>query len=287
MLAAGLLLVVGLGAADGEETSGFRSNLSGTGGVKFEVEHMEHGRKTAGKVVDPYFEIDYRGFDRADIYAGVNAVVNIEPSKQNQLFVANLINPHIGVTYDLNDAFTIDVGYAHRIYTGMPKELKNLPDGPDYDPDYDANVGSLIAKRNTNEISIGIMADVIMSPSLYVSYEIERREIDVEGAVKHHFDLSEHIVNGLGLEVGAKIGVDSAERPYGIKLTPVQREAIGKKNYFYYGLNADLVYGFTERANAKVGVGFNGNSAKKISWANAYGNHQNHVWFSASVDCAF
>jgi hypothetical protein len=267
LLATGMLCVVGLRAADAGNVSDWKSDLSGSVAVKFETEHVERGRKFSQKAFAPSARLEYRVHDLAKAYVGVDSAIAL---KSHDVFVHNPVSPYIGLTYDVTDMFTVDGGYMHRFYTGAKR-------------------GDRIGKRNSNEIFLGVMADVIASPSLYCFYNFDHREFAVEGAVNHSFDLSQQVAPGLGIDVGAKIGFDTSSRPYGLtyKKLYANGKKIGKDGYCYYGLNADLVYGLGGEASAKVGVAFSGNLAKKQAWPNINSKGKEHVWFNAAVDCSF
>jgi hypothetical protein len=122
----------------------------------------------------------------------------------------------------------------------------------------------------------------MLSPSLYCYYDFGRKEIAMEGKITHTFDLSQSLIHGVTLECGAKAGYDHMSRLWG---RPYD-SSYGKKSYCYYGANADLVYGLGEHVKAKVGVAYEGNSAKKVHVLNVEGK-KNSIWFNASVDCSF
>jgi hypothetical protein len=286
MLAIGLLGAVGLGGAPVEQTPDWRSDLSGDVSVGFVSEHTTRGRKDADKALVSHVNLEYRMDDLTKCYIGIDAVV--EAGKMNKRamevtnggvkstihpdFRLNPITPRVGITYEATDMVTVDGGYMHHIYAGSEPAM-------------------YIAKRDTSEVFLGATANVIASPSVYAFYDFGCEEFAVEGAASHSFDLSRHVTQGLGIDLGAKIGVSSAKKLLGIKDGAKYRDVAfakdSNKAYFYYGMNADLVYGFGDCASAKVGVGFAGNTAKKEALGNAYGRRQNHVWFSAAVDCAF
>ena len=201
------------------------------------------------------------------------------------------ISPYIGVEYKFNDMFALDVGYQHSFYTKkLSKEYKNIwKDFYGKEP-----------KRDTNEIYVGALIDyaindsIKLDPSLYATYGFENKEINVEGRVSCNFDLSDKLAPGVGINVGAKFGFDHAKKFWKTKIRRydiipnVLVIDLGKKSYWYYGANADLVYSFNEKVRAKAGVEYVGNSAKKKSWVNLLGDaHKNMVWFNAGLDCAF
>lgn len=259
IIATGLLSLGCLCADDNAavKTMEWQSKLSGNIGMKFETEHVNKGRKEIhGPAFVPSAEVSYQLFDAARAYVGTEASLRMKENGVND------VAPYIGCMYDINDMFTLDAGYTHHFYDG-------LPDG---------------CKRGTNEIYLGLLADVMFSPSLYCEYDFDREETNVVAAAGYSFDLSQYAIGGLSVDLGAKIGYDRASKPFGTN--KYDKNIHGDKDYAYYGVNADLVYSITDSAKARAGVAYEGNSAKKKAWANTLG-HKNMIWFNASVDCAF
>jgi hypothetical protein len=279
LMVAGVLGAAGLYASDkpgDESTSSFGLALDTS--VKFQTDYAYRGRKELGKVFIPSVEIGYPAFEGGTIYTGADAVLGI-----GSVTFGNRISPYFGVTYDVTDMFRVDVGYVHNFHTSLgPRHVVFFKDIDEY------RLTESMVKRNTSEFYAGVIAEVLLTPSLYVSYDAGRREISLEGEVGYTFDLSQYSIQGLGIDLGAKLGFDSARRPYGMDY---DSDIHGKKGYLYYGVSADLVYGVNSNAKAKVGVAYEGNSAKKKSWVyhsdDINGQHKNVVWFNASVDCSF
>jgi hypothetical protein len=83
--------------------------------------------------------------------------------------------------------------------------------------------------------------------------------------------LSQHLFLGLCLDVGAKLGHDSAKRRFVflnyekvVKASKEMKEEAGKKNYCYSGVNADLVYTFRNNASGKGRVDFDRNFSSHL-----------------------
>jgi hypothetical protein len=259
MVAAGLLAVACLCSQEKAKTAvSSKENLSIETSVKFGTEGVFRGRKEiAGKkTFFPKVRVAYAFLPEAQFYAGVDAFLGIgseEPGSR--------VNPTFGVSYDVSDTFTLDAGYVHHLYTSVKKADQQ--------------------RRNGSEIYGGVIADVLLTPSLYFFYDFSRREVAIEGNVGYTLDLSKYSCPGFSLELGAKLGFDSAKRPSGNDYVP----AFKKKGYCYYGASADLVYEVNSHAEVKIGVAYVGNSAKSDSWAGVMG--RNMVWFSTSIDCSF
>lgn len=237
--------------------------------AKYSSEYVVRGSRRGKHVFLPKAEVNMPVFEKGKAYAGAWAALGVDG---NIADTRNEVSPYIGMTYDITDMFTLDAGYIHHLYTN---ETKAAP----------------FCKRNTSELYLGVKADVIASPSLYFYYDCDAREVAIEGKVEYSFNFAQFGVNGLTLDLGAKLGYDSASKPFACK-DKIKKDADGHKDYAYYGVNADLVYSFNEHAKARVGVAYEGNSAKKKEWANRESfsgseNHKNFVLFNASVDCSF
>ena len=298
--------VLSLCALCADDDSYWTSDISGNASLGFQTEYAYRGRQNGKMTIVPELWIGYNATDEFQIYAGLDGVLNMKKKfgiKYNDAGARipdalrddwryfSRISPYIGVEYKFNDMFALDVGYQHSFYTKkLSKEYKNIwKDFYGKEP-----------KRDTNEIYVGALIDyaindsIKLDPSLYATYGFENKEINVEGRVSCNFDLSDKLAPGVGINVGAKFGFDHAKKFWKTKIRRydiipnVLVIDLGKKSYWYYGANADLVYSFNEKVRAKAGVEYVGNSAKKKSWVNLLGDaHKNMVWFNAGLDCAF
>ena len=167
-------------------------------------------------------------------------------------------------------------------------------------------------KKVSHEIYAGIMADVLLKPSLYLSYDITQKKPSVEGAISYTFDLGNKGINGLALDLGAKVGFSHVKKPFGLKreteLMKFERryaagslfngkfkagdvvtvgDLYGKKNLFYGQVNADLVYSLNANSKVRAGVGFAFNNAKKNAYVNWNTGKKHTVWFSTAAEFSF
>jgi hypothetical protein len=159
-------------------------------------------------------------------------------------------------------------------------------------------------KRHFHEIYVGVMADVLLDPALYFSYDCTQKKANIEGTIGHTFDLGSFGANGFAVDLGAKLGYSRAKKPLGIDpKTRIMRAWIGgepvaiqhdvvdvlfdKKNWFYTGVNADLVYSLNEHTKARAGVAFSYNNAGKNTWINDFNKKKHNVWFSSALEFSF
>ena len=294
--------VLSLCALCADDDSYWTSDISGNASLGFQTEYAYRGRHNGKMAIVPELWIGYNATDEFQIYAGLDGVFNmkkkfgikyydtgarIPDDLRSDWRYFNRISPYVGVEYKFNDMFALDAGYQHNFYT---KKINKV-----YRDLYKDLYGNE-PKRDTNEIYVGALMDyaindsIKLDPSLYVTYGFENKEINVEGRVSCNFDLSDKLAPGVGIDVGAKLGFDHAKKFWKTKIGYYDDidGSFGKKSYWYYGANADLVYSFNEKIRVKAGVEYVGNSAKKSSWVNLFGDaHKNMVWFNAGLDCAF
>jgi opacity protein-like surface antigen len=173
----------------------------------------------------------------------------------------------------------------------------------DKDDLWNNSAQGLKVKRRGHEIYAGVMVDVLLSPSLYFSYDFTQKKANIEGAINYTFDLGSVGANGFAIDLGTKIGYSRVKRPYGVDratqvafpkfddegdITGVEAgDLFAKKGWGYIGANADLVYSLNEHTKARAGVGLSFNNAKKDSWINDFNSKRHNVWFSSAVEFSF
>ncbi|MDR1112855.1 MAG: hypothetical protein LBL18_03750 [Bacteroidales bacterium] len=253
-IAVGILSAVGLYAED------IASDLTLETSVQFQSEYVFRGRSEFHKAWTPQIKVGYPVCDEGNIYVGVDTAISMVGTSFNQ------VAPYVGVLWDVTELFTVDAGYKHRFHTSLPSKSK-------------------MDKEHSNEIHGGVIFDVLLEPSVYCFYDFDRKEFAAEFCARYNFDLSQYAFSGLEVNLGAKVGFDQANKPYGLPYD----SSFGKKGYCYYGVNADLIYELNSNARAKVGVAYEGNSAEQKSWVNdsIKPAHRNNIWVNASVDCSF
>jgi hypothetical protein len=242
-IAAVCLISLGANVATADQAFEF-----GTG-IKFVSERVAHGCKCCGKAVYPSVVLGYRVSDDLKLSFSLDAIAALE-EKYGRM------SPCIGVSHNIGDILTVDGGYTLYFYLTSDSQ------------------------KHSNEIYGGVTANVFLSPSIYAFYDFNNEDFSVETKILHKFDLSDRTVPGMGVELGAQIGYERAEKCSGKHI------ADGERKYFFYcGVGADLTYDISDNAKAKVGVAYEGNSAQKKSWAT--GSDRNFVWVRASADCSF
>lgn len=198
---------------------------------------------------------------------------------------------YTGYSYGISEKVMLDLGYMAHLYTNMK------PWTSAFKEEYGTGL-----TRNTNEIYLGMAADVVMSPKLYFSYDFDREEFCLLGTIGYSYDLTQYGWNNIAIEVKGDFGYDYAKRPFGIKnyysnfakqaihtVGGQDRTTLGtSKGYVFWSAGANLAYKYNEHAKFKVGVRYSGNAAGKNDWNNYFfGGHKNMCWFTSCVECSF
>ena len=239
LVAAGILALGCLSAAD--NAGDWQQNLGLKASMGFESEHIVRGRREISKALTGDIRLSYKAMDELSVYGGVEYAIAMRGSSKTHIFDEDanissdsegeeaahnmwynnsIVKPYIGVSYEVYEGIALDLGYIHNIYLRHANE--SLEDDHAF---YVARTD----KRNSSEIYAGVVADCIANPSLYLNYNFDAEELNIEGAVKHCFDLGEYSINGLAVEGGAKIGFNNCCRLF-------WRDRDGNKdNYFYCG----------------------------------------------------
>lgn len=259
--------------------------------IAFETAHVSEGRRTMDQNFAPSIEIGLPLFGAGDLYVGLDAYLMANSQKEGR----NEFDPYVGFSYDVTDMFTLDLGYTYKRFDSK-YELTGYTDVA-------GAAGKVIeGKKYSHEIYAGVMADVLLNPSIYFSYDLTQKKADIEGALGYTLDLGSFGAKGLAIDLGAKAGYSRVTKPFGIKRsttavlataaagtapTALSGTYFAKKGWFYGALSADLVYGFNDNAKARAGVAFSFNNAKKDSWINSMNAKKHNVWFSSAVEFAF
>jgi hypothetical protein len=267
-VAAGILSV---GFLHAEISSKF-SELSLDTSCRFDTEYVYRGVKLNQQVFTPKVEISTSLFEDGDIYFGGKAFLGVKNSRFAKY------NCYLGTSYGFADIFTVDTGFIHHMYrnrfvwVGRSFPWKDI-------------------KRHSEEIYLGLMADVILNPSVYYFYDITQKRHNFEGKVNYLYDLSSLGVNGFAIDLFTKIGYDRTKKPFGLK-NAFQSSGVFdgfRKGYFYYGAGANIItYVFGESVKIQTGAQYERTNTKNI-WTTKLSekNHKNLLWFSTSVECNF
>jgi outer membrane receptor protein involved in Fe transport len=249
------------------------SALSLDATIGFDSEYVYRGHKLDQQVIAPGIKVGASLFDQGELYFGNKNFLSTNSSDYNKHDFS------IGFSHELTEIFTVDVGFTHHVW-------KNLRKAVDKKSGWDGIAKKIGVKKHGNEIYMGFVTDVLLSPSLYYNYDFTWKRHNLEGGVDYLYDLSSFGINGFAVDISVKLGFDRTQKPFGMKkdiATDLLKAFDTKKSYWYYGTGADLVYTFNENVKIRTGVKFEGLNKKK-AWV--YRGHKNLCWFSASFDCS-
>lgn len=305
-----LAIAGGLLAASGAYAGFEMPALSINSNIKFETADVSEGLRSMDQNFKSTVEVGLPLFGKSDLYVGVDTTLATNRKKGQ----SNEVEPYVGFSYDITDMFTLDLGYQFSRKTSVKGDNREeiakaenvLANGGEITDEIkkQARESLHLPKANFHKIYVGVMADIMMKPSIYFEYDTTQKKANIEGAVDYMFDLVNFGAGGLGVDVGAKIGFSHCKDPDGIKrgewdnrikaakaikaANPDYKGWIDcKKSWFYAGANADLVYSLNENAKARAGVAFTFNNAKKDDYKNSMNRSKHNVWFSSAMEFSF
>ncbi|MFA5257586.1 MAG: hypothetical protein WC360_05490, partial [Opitutales bacterium] len=182
----------------------------------FESEYVFRGWQFADAIVTPSVDVAY-----GDFYAGVWFAVPVE----NSWAYVNEMDIYGGVSTSVNGILTLDVGACRYAY--------------------DEVITSFLNKNNTIEGYIGLSADVLLSPSVYIYYDFDLLVTTLEGSIGHSFGLTDSV----SIDVGGSIGYVSPD---------------SGDSYTYYGATADLSYSLNDSSSVGFGLRYSGSTEDLI-----------------------
>jgi hypothetical protein len=282
-IAAGVLSA-GLLSADGG--SGL-PKLSLDTSIGFDSEYVDRGFKLGQQVFTPSIGVSASLLDQGELYFSNKNFLSVKSSDHNRHDIS------IGFSYNATEILVTDIGFNCHLRRNIRQAI-----------DKNTAANSLLSshfrtlaaqgkfakengvKRYSAEIYMGFIADVLLTPSFYYTYDISWRRHNLEGKVDYLHELSSIGINGFTVDLFAKFGFDHTQKPLGIKKTVAKIvfwDNGYKKSYWYYGLGAGLSYFFNENAKVCTSVKFEGMNKKK-AWV--YRDHKNFFWCSLSFDCS-
>lgn len=242
--------------------------------VGYESETVYRGSKIAQNSATPHIDLSYT-ICNITPYVGVQSVV---PIANTRLSNASQVKPYVGVAWAITDMFTLDFGFMYYWYTDTSRK-DTLPFINRY-------------MNRQREFYIGMEADVLLNPALYVYYNADLAQWVVEPSVAHSFPLDQVGLCHFTIDVHAYIGWLCARKFNGNqRASDIRRH---ENRYFYAGTDLELAYHFASWGSIGAGprVAFNNdgyiNPPTVASFtANALGNHKTMVWWGASVTVVF
>lgn len=212
--------------------------LSATVSLSYDGKYVFRGVQCAEAIFSPAVSLSY-----GNVYGGLWFAV---PCQNGDDYV-NEMDTNIGYLIQAGDMFKFDVGVTHYAY--------------------DEIVESWLDRGNSTEAYVGVNADTILAPGLYIYRDFDLSTITFEGKIGHSIE----VANKLSVALGASVGY----------VMPDDEDA---QDYVYVSAKADLVYAMTEKSSASVGVRYGSASEDFIG---KHGEDNNAVWLGASVSTGF
>lgn len=227
--------------------------------IEFETQRIHRGSLKSQNLVEPQVLVSKQNGKNC-LYFGTKAYL---PTKATNVF-KNEIQFTGGNLYRLTEFFSVDLGAT---YNWQPeKQIERL--------------------RHNRELYFGVNADILLSPSVYLFHDFERRQWALETRFGYPFELDEFGLPNTALESEFWLGFLRAKKPYGGMRTP---EWDRKNKYVYFGAGLSLAFFLGENAVFKFGPRwvYNRDGNHPYSIANEYGNHSHLLWLACSLELRF
>ncbi|MDR0679084.1 MAG: hypothetical protein LBF24_02435 [Puniceicoccales bacterium] len=235
--------------------------------------YIRHGRKEGGTSGRMHIEAElslpscavYGGLTSINMFEDDAVFFYLERDSTDRIRAEtgslNQVAPGIGLYCEFLGSFCADVGYAAHYYSNLKTVSQFL----------EISFGNKCEKFS-NEVYAGLAMDVIFSPRVYVSYDINLRELDVCASGTYAYDLGHLGLDRAIVEGGLHVGFDSTQKPFCIDdFFEFPELGYGmRKHYTYYGGELSLCYRHSPNLTFRLSGHYDGNSAPKDSWANGY-----------------
>lgn len=193
--------------------------LSISTSVAWETDYIFRGQQLAEEYFAPSVDVSY-----GDFYAGMWAALPVDA------MYANEVDFYAGYGFGINETVSADFGVTYYTYP-------------------EAGSG-----EDTLEAYAGLSFESVLSPSIYVFYDMDLDNLTLEGSIGHAVELSEEG----SVEMSAWLGwVDLDD-----DLMDGSGKAFG--DYMYYGAGVAYIYAFTESASFSIGLNWYASSEDTI-----------------------
>ncbi len=205
----------------------------------WESEYIFRGAKLADEIYTPSVDLTYGG-----AYVGIWAALPVDGAFENE------IDFYAGYGFQASELLSLDFGATYYTY----------PEQSDDD---------FFGDDNSVEFYAGAALEVLLSPALYVYYDIDLDVFTVEGSIGHSIPLTESI----SFDTGAYLGWVNPDHG---------------DDYTYYGVTGDFVLTINEAASISAGVRWAG-ASEDYMWSDnpAKGVDDNTFWFGFSFTTGF
>jgi uncharacterized protein (TIGR02001 family) len=227
------------------------TNLSMSSSLGLESKYVFRGVQLADEIFTPAIDLSYGNFYAGTWFALAEDSADSYPTEMDL---------YAGYNMAVSEIFTLDVGATRYAYNRVISDfLKNGSDD------------------NSFEFFTGISANVLLSPSAYVYYDIDTHCLTFEVKVGHSFNFGDHF----SLNLGASSG-------YAIATGGDNFSNTCDTNYCYAGVTSDVVYNINEKSSVSVGARYSVSDYESIYGSNHdYDPSHDACWFGASFSASF
>lgn len=219
------------------------SALSVTVDVTYVSDYVFRGVQLGDASVQPSIEASY-----GDFYAGVwhtSELSSNDGTTETDLYA--------GYGFAVTDIVSLDVGVTQYTYSG----------------------GS---GGDSTEVFVGVAADVLLSPSLYVYHDFDYDTYTIEASVGYSIPVD--AIN-TSIDLSASVGYQTSDDNYssgGVDL--------GLDDYTYYTVGASIPYALSDTATLTVGVEYIYNTEDAVTGFSGH-NNNDAVVGSAGISIGF
>jgi uncharacterized protein (TIGR02001 family) len=227
------------------------TSLSMSSTLGLESKYVFRGVQFADEIFTPAVDLSYGNFYAGAWFAFAEDDADAYPTE---------LDAYAGYNVALSEIVTLDVGATRYAYNRVISDF--ITSGMD---------------NNSVEFFTGISANVLLSPSAYVYYDIDVHSFTFEVKIGHSFNFSQKVA----LNLGANSGI--------VTMTNGEDYAIGcDRNYCYAGVTADLAYSFNDKSNVSVGARYSMSDYDSV-YGSVHDSDISHdaLWFGASFTAGF
>jgi len=258
-----VLAAIALGAisASAEEAAAQASapketSISMSSSLGLESKYVFRGIQLADEIFTPAVDVSYGNFYAGAWFAFPEDSVDGYPTE---------MDIYAGYNIAVSEIVTLDVGATRFAYDRVISDF--IKSG---------NAG------NSFEFFTGVSANILLSPSAYVYYDIDLHNMTVEVKIGHSFNFSDKISLNLGANAGYVISTG------GDNFKNAALSIYCDGNYCYSGATVDLAYNINEKSSVSIGARYSVSDFEGV-----YGSYhdidssRDALWFGASFSTGF
>jgi len=227
----------------------------------YENEYVFRGQQLADDSFQGFVEANLEGF-----YTGIWTNLPFANNDNNRF--DDEFDFYLGCTIPVNEEIQADVGFRYYWYP----EDSNL----------DIN--------RTREFHVGLsLTQALFTPSVYFYYNTDLQQTLFEFSGSKLFDIGDIIPN-TNLSFKGYLGILDAYNLDADQSELITRFAYARgdnNGYVYWGLNADIIYNFTDTVSLIIGVRYSGNNDGESFIDTQTGSRSDNLWWGIAFNAGF